>query len=141
MSRSSVMISAVVTGMALAAVTTPARAQDTTTAPAPAPAVDSALMYVGDWEWVAGSGERLVEGVWRLNYANGRFTGIVARPGIPTTPLGSFTLRNGREFTLTCDFNGEIWTFTGRLENARNVSGTLSRRGGIDRLRAQKRAG
>jgi len=121
----------------------PLLAQDSAKAPAPAPApgVDSAQMYVGDWDWTAGAGDRLVDGVWRINYANGRFTGIVARPGIPTTPITSFTLRNGREFTLMCDFNGETWTFTGRLDNARNASGTLSRHGGMDRVRAQKRSG
>ena len=140
MSRLGVLLSAVATCAVLAA---PARAQDTTKAPpaAPAPGADSAQMYVGDWDWTAGTGERLVDGVWRINYANGRFTGIVARPGMPVTPISSFTLRNGREFTLICDFNGETFTFSGRLDNVRNASGTLSRRGGMDRLRAQKRAG
>jgi hypothetical protein len=121
----------------------PARAQDTTKAapPAPAPGVDSAQMYVGDWDWTVSRRDSTVTGVWRINRANGRFTGIVARPGTPTVPISSFTLRNGREFTLTADINGETWTFSGRLDNARNASGTLSTRGGIDRLRAQKRAG
>jgi len=141
MSRLGVLLSAAATCAVLAA---PAWAQDTTKAApaaAPAPGADSAQMYVGDWDWTAGTGDRLVSGVWRINLASGRFTGIVAQPGVPVTPIGSFTLRNGREFTLMCDFNGETWTFSGRLDNARNVSGTLSRRGGMDRLRAQKRAG
>jgi hypothetical protein len=141
MSRSGVVVSTVVTCLALAAAATPVRAQDTTKALAPAPAVDSAQMYVGDWDWTAGNGERAVDGIWRINYANGRFTGIVARPGVPVAPIGSFTLRNGREFTMTVDFNGEAWTFSGRLDNVRNISGTLSRRGGMDRVRAQKRSG
>lgn len=139
MTRARVLLTAVTTGALLALASTPARAQDT--AKAQTPGLDSAQMYVGDWDWSSGSGDRAVEGVWRINYANGRFTGIVARQGVPVSPISSFTLRNGREFTLLCDFNGEVWTFTGRLDNARNISGTLSRRGGIDRLRAQKRAG
>jgi hypothetical protein len=138
MSRSRVLVAAV-TCLALAGAAVPARAQDS--ARAAAPGVDSAQMYVGDWDCSAGSGERAVEGVWRINYLNGRFTGIVARPGVPVAPISSFTLRNGREFTLIVDFNSETWTFAGRLDNVRRISGTLSRHGGIDRLRAEKRAG
>ena len=139
MTRSGILLSAAATCIGLAVGASPAWAQDT--AAARAPGVDSAQMYVGDWEWTAGSGERLVDGVWRLNLVSGRFTGMVARAGISAAPISSFTLRNGREFTLMVDFNGETWTFAGRLDNVRRISGTLSRHGGIDRLRAEKRAG
>ena len=139
MTRSGILLSAAATCIALAGSASTAWAQDT--AAARAPGMDSAQMYVGDWDWTAGSGDRLVDGVWRINLATGRFTGIVARAGIPTAPISSFVLRNGREFTLMVDFNGETWTFAGRLDNVRRISGTLSRHGGIDRLRAEKRAG
>jgi len=139
MSRLTILASSAATCLALAGAAAPARAQDT--ARTQTPGVDSAQMYVGDWDFTVGRRDSSISGVWRINYANGRFTGIVARPGMPVAPISSFTLRNGREFVLTVDFNGEVWTFSGRLENARNITGTLSTHGSIDRLRAQKRAG
>lgn len=139
MSRLRVLVSAAGTCLALAGSALPALAQDS--ARAAAPGMDSAQMYVGDWDWSARRGDSTEVGVWRINFATGVFTGIVARQGVPVAPISSFVLRSGREFTLIVNFNGETWTFAGRLDNARNISGTLTRRGGIDRLRAQKRAG
>lgn len=114
-------------------------------APPPAPAAsetpDSNLAFVGDWDFSAQSRDRTVEGMFRINYAGGRVTGVVATPGQPPVPIRSFVLRNARDFSMTCDLNGETWTFTGRLENPRNISGNLSTRGSIGRLRVQKRAG
>jgi len=114
----------------------PAQAQEQQQAPA---AVDSNQFYVGDWDFSAQTRDSSVSGVWRINYANGRFTGIVARPGQPPSPIRSFTLRDMRNFTLSVDFNSETWTFTGHLDNAHNITGSVSTRGGIGRLRAQKR--
>ena len=143
----------------LAARAVPAWSQEPAPAPAPpnpapsAPAVDSNMLYVGDWDFTAELRDSTVEGAWRINYANGRFTGVVAlasitphsgasvRPGLPPSPISSMSVRDHyRNFTLTAYFNNESYVFSGHLDNPRTVTGTLSIRGGIGRLRALKRA-
>ena len=113
-------------------------------APAPAPAaapaaVDSNALWAGDWDFTIQLRDSTIGGGWRINYIAGHFTGIVARPGLPPSPVRSFTLRGTKDMTLAVDWNGELYTFTGHLENPRNISGTVSAHGGIGRLRATKR--
>lgn len=129
-----------------------ARAQDPQPAPA-APAVDSNLLWTGDWDFSAQMRDSTYEGSWRLNYSNGQFTGTVAlgqatsnttggsyRIGLPPAPVSAMTVRDHfRNFQLTVFFNGESFTFSGHLDNPTRISGSLSTRGGIGRLRAQKR--
>ena len=110
--------------------------------PAPAPAaasVDSAAMWAGDWDFQLQLRDSTIGGGWRLNYVQGHFTGIVARPGLAPSPIRSFTLRSNRDMTLTVDWNGEMYTFSGHLDSPRNITGTVSAHGGIGRLRASKR--
>ena len=123
-----------------------ALAQEPQPAPAPpvaapaAPAVDSNDLWVGDWDFTAQANDAQMDGVWRINYANGRFTGVVAIPGHPPAPISAMTVRDHyRNFSLTAYFNGESYVFSGRLDNPRTVSGTMTIRGGIGRMRAQKR--
>jgi hypothetical protein len=136
-----------------------ASAQDPQPAPAPAaaapaaPAVDSNLLWTGDWDFSAQMRDSTYDGVWRINYANGQFTGTVAlvqatantsggsmRIGLPPAPVSTMTVRDHfRNFQLTVFFNGESFTFSGHLDNPTRITGSLSTRGGIGRLRAQKR--
>jgi hypothetical protein len=121
-------------------------AQDPQPAPAApaaapaAPAVDSNALWEGDWDFTAQANDSQMDGVWRINDANGRFTGVVAIPGHPPAPISAMTVRDHyRNFSLTAYFNGESYVFSGRLDNPRTVSGTMTIRGGIGRMRAQKR--
>ena len=122
-------------------------AQEPQPAPAPAPAapaapaVDSNTLYVGDWEFTAQQRERDVEGDWRINYSNGRFTGLVAIQGGPgTSPISQMTVRDHyRNFRITAYFNNEEYTFSGHLDNPVSITGTLETRDGIVRMRARKR--
>ena len=115
-------------------------AQDAAAAPAPAaPRVDSAAMWAGDWDFQIQLRDSTIGGGWRLNYVQGRFTGIVARPGLAPSPIRAFTLRGTRDMTLTVDWNGELYTFSGHLDTPRTITGTVSAHGGIGRLRASKR--
>lgn len=125
---------------ALAALGTVPRAGYAQDAPAPA-AVDSNALFAGDWDFTIQLRDSTIGGGWRLNYVQGRFSGIVARPGVPPSPVKEFTVRENskRDMRLVVDWNGEEYVFTGRLENVRNITGTVSYRGGIGRLRAQKR--
>ena len=107
-------------------------------AAAPQANQDSMMLFTGDWDWTANLRDSTVSGAWRVNYANGRFTGVVTRPGMAPQPIKSFTVR-GRTFTLTADWNGDMYTFQGTLENPRNASGTFTTRGSLGRLRIQKR--
>jgi hypothetical protein len=128
-----------------------ALAQDPQPAPAPAaaapatpaaPAVDSNELYVGEWDWTAQLRDSSISGLWRISYANGRFTGtvVLATPGMPPSPVSAMSVRDHfRNFSLTTYFNGDPFTFSGHLDNPRNVNGTMSTRGGMGRLRAQKR--
>lgn len=107
---------------------------------AAAPAVDSNAFWAGDWDFQIQLRDSTIGGGWRLNYVQGRFSGIVARPGVPPAPIRSFVVRtNKKDMTLTVDWNGEEYVFNGHLENARSISGNVSYRGGIGRLRATKR--
>ena len=122
----------------------PAQAQAPAAAPAApasaAPAaVDSNTLWAGDWDFTMQLRDSTIGGGWRLNYIQNHFSGIVARPGLPPSPIKSFTVRGSRDMTMTVDWNGEIYTFSGHLENQRNITGTVSGHGGIGRLRAQKR--
>jgi hypothetical protein len=144
MSRNRLIVSLTVALVAAGSQAAVARAQTpepAAAAAAPArPAVDSNAMWAGDWDFQIQLRDSTIGGGWRLNYVDGRFSGIVARPGVPPSPIRSFTLRtNKRDMQLTVDWNGEEYVFTGRLENARNIQGQVSFRGGIGRLRAQKR--
>ena len=104
------------------------------------PAVDSNQLWVGEWDYTAQLRDSTVEGLWRINYANGRFTGTVTIPRQPPAPISSMSLRDHyRNMQFTVYFNSEPYVFSGRLDNLRNISGTLTIRGGIGRLRAQKR--
>ena len=129
--------------LAAALIVVSGRAQAQTPQPAaePArPAVDSNAMWAGDWDFQIQLRDSTIGGGWRLNYVDGHFSGIVARPGVPPSPIRSFRIGNNkRDMTLSVDWNGEEYVFTGRLENARNIQGQVSFRGGIGRLRAQKR--
>jgi hypothetical protein len=121
-----------------------ARAQDPQPAPAAAapaaPAVDSNEMFIGEWEFTAQFRDSSVTGLWRINYAGGHFTGTVLMPGVPPSPINSMTVRDHfRNFSLTAYFNGDRFDFSGHLDNPRTVSGTMSTRGGMGRLRAQRR--
>ena len=122
----------------------PALAQETPPAAPPAapaaPAVDSNALWAGDWDFQIQLRDSTIGGGWRVNYVQGRFTGIVARPGLPPSPIRAFTLRTKRDMTLTVDWNGELYTFTGHLESPRTITGTVSAHGGIGRLRANKRS-
>ena len=134
-----VMAGAVVlAGLAGAAPQAQAQSAPATVAPAP---VDSGPMWVGDWDFTAQLGDQSIQGAFRVNYANEVFSGVVARPGFPVGPIKSFRLRSGREFLMEVEWNGEPYTFSGRLDNPRRISGTVGYRGGIGRLRAEKRAG
>lgn len=141
MSRNRLYATLGLTIVALGASASTALAQAPAAAPAaPAPAaVDSNTLWAGDWDFTMQLRDSTIGGGWRLNYVQSRFSGIVARPGLPPSPIKSFTLRGARDMTMTVDWNGEIYTFTGHLENPRNITGTISGRGGIGRLRAQKR--
>ena len=148
------MRSPILASMLLVAVSAVAVAQDSTQAPAPAPApaaaepspasLDSAA-FIGDWEWAAQLQDAQLTGTFRINKGpEGRYTGVVTRQGLPgnnNAPIRSFTIRR-RSFTLTAEFDGEMYTFQGQLEgNARrSVNGTMSTRGGMGRLRAEKRS-
>jgi hypothetical protein len=141
MSRNRLMLAL---GLAVAAVgsrAASARAQTPDAAATPArAAVDSNTFFAGDWDFQIQMRDSTIGGGWRLNYVDGHFSGIVARPGVPPSPIRSFVVRpNHRDMTLTVDWNGEEYVFTGRLENARNITGQVSFRGGLGRLRAQKR--
>lgn len=133
-----------------------ARAQDTPPAPAAtpvAPAVDSNLLWTGDWDFSAQTRDSTFDGSWRLNYSSGQFTGTVVlaqatsnlgggtrRTGFPPAPVSAMSVRDHfRNFLLTVYFNGEAYTFSGHLDNPNRITGTYSTRGGIGRLRAQKR--
>ena len=105
----------------------PAWSQEPAPAPAPAPtspaqaaapaapaapAVDSNLLWVGDWDYTAQLRDSTIEGVWRINYTNGRFSGIAQRSGKPPAPISSITVRDHyRNITLTVYFDGESYTF------------------------------
>ena len=118
--------------------TNPAPAAAPAPAPPAAPAVDSNGLWVGEWEYSAQLRDSTIDGLWRINYANGRFTGVVMIPGMPPSPISSMSVRDHfRNFSLTAYFNNDAFTFSGHLDNPRNVTGTLSIRGGIGRLRAQ----
>lgn len=122
-------------------------AQEPAPAPAPAaaPASDS-VDFSGDWEWAAQSGDSVIQGVWRVNRApDGRYTGVVTRTGRgqPTpAPIRNFNPRGRRGFSMTVEFDGNMFTFQGQMEGAagRNINGTVSFRGGMGRLRAEKRS-
>ncbi|MFI5207038.1 MAG: hypothetical protein ACHQU8_03170 [Gemmatimonadales bacterium] len=125
-------------------------AQEPQPAPAPAaappaaaaaPAVDSNTLYVGDWVFTAQLRDNTIDGTWRINYANGRFTGVVTIPGEPApSPISQMSVRDHfRNVRITAYFNSEEYTFTGRLDNPVNINGTLQTRNGIGRMRAQKR--
>jgi hypothetical protein len=131
----------VASALMLAALGSVSRAGYAQDAPAPA-AVDSNALYAGDWDFTIQLRDSTIGGGWRLNYVQGRFSGIVARPGVPPSPVKEFTVRENskRDMRLVVDWNGEEYVFTGRLENVRNITGTVSYRGGIGRLRAQKRS-
>jgi hypothetical protein len=110
-------------------------------APAPpaAPAVDSNLLWVGDWDYTAQLRDSTIEGVWRINYTNGRFSGIAQRSGKPPAPISSISVRDHyRNITLTAYFDGESYTFSGHLDNPRTITGMLTTRG-MARFRAVKR--
>ncbi len=144
MSRNRLMLSLSVAAAAFGAGSTTARAQTPAAAAAPAaparPAVDSNALWAGDWDFQIQLRDSTIGGGWRLNYVDGHFSGIVARPGVPPSPIRSFIVRpNGRDMTLSVDWNGEEYVFSGHLENVRNITGQVSFRGGIGRLRAQKR--
>ena len=114
----------------------PLRAQDTTKAPAPG--LDSAQLYVGDWDFTVGRRDSTISGVWRINYTNGRFSGIAQRSGKPPAPISSITVRDHyRNITLTVYFDGESYTFSGHLDNPRTITGMLTTRG-MARFRAVK---
>jgi hypothetical protein len=125
------------------------RAQEPQPAPAPAaaapaapaaPAVDSNELWVGEWEFTSQFRDSTVSGLWRINYGGGRFTGMVVIPGVPPSPISAMGVRDHfRNFSLTAYFNGDAFTFSGHLDNPRTVNGTLSTRGGMGRMRAQKR--
>ncbi len=134
-------------------------AQDSPPAPAPpaappaAPALDSNMLWTGDWDFSAQMRDSTYDGTWRIIYANGRFTGSVAmsqatsnlsgatyRTGLPPAPVSAMAVRDHfRSFQLTVYFNSESFTFSGHLDNPTRITGSLSTRGGIGRLRAQKR--
>lgn len=121
-------------------------------APAPAPpaapaaaATDSVDLFVGDWEWAAQVQDRQMAGTFRVtkNTETGRYNGVVSRQGGSggaNSPIRSFTVRR-RSFTMTAEFDGEIFTFSGQLENnGRAGNGNLNFRGGMGRLRVEKRS-
>jgi hypothetical protein len=123
-------------------------AQDPQPTPAPAaapaapavPAVDSNEFYVGEWDFSAQFRDSTINGLWRINYLNGHFNGTVLLPGMPPSPISGMTVRDHfRTVSLSAYFNGEQWSFSGHLDNPRTVSGTMSTRGGMGRLRAQRR--
>jgi hypothetical protein len=128
----------VVLGLSGRAMPVLAQSAPATVAPAP---VDSGDMWVGDWDFTAQLGDNNVAGTFRVNYANKVFSGVVARPGFPIMPIKSFRLRTGREFIMEVEWNGEPYTFQGRLDNPRRITGSVGYRGGIGRLRVEKRAG
>lgn len=136
--RSVMAVATVVAGLAGGVRQAQAQSAPATVAPAP---VDSGDMWVGDWDFTTQLGDQQVAGTFRVNYANQVFSGVIARPGFPVGPIKSFRLRNGREFQMEVEWNGEPYTFSGRLDNARRISGSVGFRGGIGRLRAEKRAG
>lgn len=124
------------TAAALVAFTGTARAQDQQPAADP----DSAD-FSGDWDWAAQLRDGTLSGSWRLTIGeNGRVTGVVTRSNAPSAPIRSFRVRR-RSFTMTVDFEGDLYTFQGTLEGPRSVNGSISYRGGIGRLRAQRRGG
>jgi hypothetical protein len=141
MSRNGLMLALAVAALALGGRAANAQAQTRDSAAAPArAAVDSNTFFAGDWDFQIQERDSTIGGGWRVNYVDGRFTGIVARPGVPPSPIKSFVVRpNHRDMTMSVDWNGEEYVFTGHLENARNITGSVSFRGGIGRLRAQKR--
>lgn len=138
-------------GLAVAQEPQPAAAPPA--APAATPAVDSNMLWTGDWDFSAQTRDSTFEGTWRINYSNGQFTGTVAmiqatanmsgntsRLGFPPAPVSAMSVRDHfRNFQLTVYFNGESYTFSGHLDNANRITGSLSSRGGIGRLRAQRR--
>ncbi|MFI5280349.1 MAG: hypothetical protein ACHQU1_07630 [Gemmatimonadales bacterium] len=140
-------------GAGLAVAQEPQPAPAPAAAPPAAPAVDSNLLWTGDWEFSAQMRDSTYDGVWRINYANGQFTGTVAliqatnnttgntyRTGLPPAPVSAMSVRDHfRNFQLTVYFNSESFTFSGHLDNPTRITGSMSSRGGIGRLRAQKR--
>lgn len=117
-----------------------ARAQDTTKAAPPAPAVDSNELWVGEWEFNAQFRDTSIAGLWRISYGGGRFSGQVLLERLPPSPISNMTVRDHfKNMSLTAYFNGDAYNFTGHLDNMRSVSGTLGTRAGIGRLRAQRR--
>jgi hypothetical protein len=108
------------------------------TATAAATATADSVDFTGDWEFAAQLQGSTLEGVWRATYNNGRYSGIVAVAGKPTMPLASFT-PSGRRVTLSFEMNAEIYTIAATAENVRTANGTVTYRGGMGRLRAQKR--
>lgn len=135
----------------LSAVSVTAAAQDSAqAAPAAPPAAPSqasldSAAFAGDWEWAVQIQDRQMSGTFRINRSpEGRYTGNVSRQGGSggsNAPIRSFSIRR-RSFTLTAEFDGEIYTFQGTLEGSagRSVNGTISTRGGMGRLRAEKRS-
>jgi hypothetical protein len=117
----------------------PAQNRDAPPASAAAPLADSVAAFTGDWGFTIQFRDSTIGGGWRINHADGRFTGIVSRPGVPPSPIRSFSVRNGRDMTLSVEWKGEPYTFTGHLENPRNITGSVSYRGGTGQFRAQKR--
>jgi hypothetical protein len=128
-------------GLAAAQDPQPAPAAAAPPAAPAAPAVDSNTLYVGDWVFTTQLRERSVDGTWRINYGNGRFTGVVTIQGGPApSPISQMSVRDRfRNVRITAYFNNEEYTFTGHLDNPVNISGTLQTRDGIWRMRAQKR--
>jgi len=117
-----------------------AAAQEPVPAPAPAPAVDSNTAFIGDWDYTANVNDSQIEGAWRLNYANGRFTGSLVVPNNPPVPVSSVSVSNHfRNISITVYVNGEAYVFAGRLDNPQNINGTLTTRGGVGRMRARRR--
>jgi hypothetical protein len=148
MTRIRLPLVAAAAALVLAGHAAPALAQDPQPAPAAAPApapappaVDSNLLWAGDWDFQAQKRDATISGAWRLTYANGQFTGVVALEGMPPSPVRGVTIRNHfRDFELRVDFNSETYVFTGHLDNSYTINGTLSTMGGgLGRMRASKR--
>ncbi len=116
-----------------------ARAQESQPAPPPPAANRDSVDFTGDWDWSAQLRDGTINGAWRLTRnESGRYTGVVMRENANSSPIRSFTVRR-RSFTMTVDFDSELYTFQGSLEGTRAVNGTLSFRGGMGRLRAERR--
>jgi hypothetical protein len=108
-------------------------------APAPAASAPAGAMdFTGEWEFTVNLPRGTLQGVWRISYADGRYTGVFQAEGQNPTPVRAFSV-SGTRFSMTVEMGADLYTFSGTAESARTINGAVNFRGGMGRLRAVRR--